>query len=56
MSSHQTRYEIQRSLLKQAYNLLITLEKPPENVGGIDRLQRHLDCAVIEMLHKTCSY
>lgn len=37
--------------LKQAYNSLTILENPPENVGGIDRLQRHLDCAVIEMLH-----
>ncbi len=23
----------------------------PKNVGGIDKLQRHLDCAVVELLH-----
>jgi len=24
----------------------------PKNVGGIDKRQRHLDCAVIELLHQ----
>ena len=37
--------------LKQAYDLLKLLDTPPKNIGGIDKLQRHLDCAVIELLH-----
>lgn len=37
--------------LKQAYELLTLLKTPPKNVGGIDKRQRHLDCAVIELLH-----
>jgi hypothetical protein len=37
--------------LKQAYEALTCLDTPPKNVGGIDKLRRHLDCAVIEMLH-----
>lgn len=37
--------------LTPAYTVLTLLDTPPKNVGGIDKLQRHLDCAVIELLH-----
>lgn len=45
-------------MLKQAYLDLIVLhqeaaEPLPQNSGGKDRLLRHLDCAVIELLHAT---
>jgi hypothetical protein len=38
--------------LKGSYELLVKESCDlPENVGGVDKLQRHLDCAVIESLH-----
>src|SRR5439155_19001637 len=44
--------------VRQAYDDLVALheeagEPLPSNAGGIDRLLRRLDCAVIEMLHTT---
>lgn len=45
---------LEASALDQARASFETLEQSgsmPKNVGGIDKLQRHLDCAVIEMLH-----
>jgi hypothetical protein len=27
------------------------LPELPKNVGGIDKRQRHLDCAIVELLH-----
>jgi len=38
--------------LKETYKLLVDEGGVlPANVGGFDKLQRHLDCAVIESLH-----
>ncbi len=39
--------------LRESYKALESsgLSKLPKNVGGIDKLQRHLDCAVVELLH-----
>lgn len=38
--------------LKETYTLLAVGDCQLENVGGIDQLQRHLDCAVVELLHE----
>ncbi len=39
--------------LKASYELLVKDGfELPENIGGVDKLQRHLDCAVIESLHQ----
>ena len=40
--------------LRQAYDALSANDGAltPKNIGGIDKLQRHLDCAVIELLHE----
>jgi len=39
--------------LKASYELLVKDSfELPENVGGVDKLQRHLDCAVFESLHQ----
>jgi hypothetical protein len=40
--------------LRQAYDALSANERAltPKNIGGIDKRQRHLDCAVIELLHE----
>lgn len=40
------------SKLKEAYEVVKVLEEPlPQNIGGVDKRARHLDCAVIEMVH-----
>ena len=39
--------------LKVSYETLLNDNfSLPENIGGVDKLQRHLDCAVIESLHQ----
>jgi len=46
-------------LVRRAHQLLVNaLEQSgsdmPENLGGSDRVLRHLDCAVIETFHESC--
>ncbi len=40
--------------LRQSYTALSESKasEMPQNIGGIDKRQRHLDCAVIELLHE----
>lgn len=37
--------------VKEAHSVLTLLQNLPENVGGHDLYKRHLDCAVLHMVH-----